>query len=280
MKETLTVLMLCMAISVNAQITTPHLSPDAMVTQKVGLVDISIEYSRPGARGRTIFDAKSGLLPYGEFWRTGANTATKITFSDSISVGGHAMPRGEYTILSKPGATEWQISWFKYESSNWTSYVSKPALFVLEVPVTSINRHVETFGIRIEDITMNSASMVLEWERTRLVIPLKLNEDQKILSSIERTLNGPGKADYFQAALYLHESGGDLNKALEYIRKVTAYENALFFEVTREAMILRDLGQKGEALKSAKRGLSLSKKVRSADFIRLNNKLIKELSTD
>lgn len=280
MKRTLTTLMLCFTLSINAQIETPHLSPEASITQKVGLIDLSVEYSRPSARGRTIFDEKSGLLPYGEFWRTGANTATKIEFSDSISVGGNAIPGGEYTVLSKPGSAEWQISWYKYQSSDWNAYVNKPALFVLKVPVQRTSHHVETFGIEIGDITMNSASLIMEWERTRLGIPLQLNENRKILSSIERTLAGPRKADYFQAALYLHESGGDLNKALEYIRKVTAYDNALFFEVTREAMILRDLGQKGEALKSAKRGLSLSEKVRSADFIRLNNKLIKELSTD
>lgn len=280
MKNTLIALMLCLTLSVSAQITTPHLSPEATVFQKVGLIDLSIKYSRPSARGRAIFDKQSGLLPYGEFWRTGANTATKISFSDSVTVAGNAIAGGDYTLLSKPGPTDWQIHWYGYESSDWNAYVSKEPLFVLTIPVESTEHHVETFGMHVQGIAMNSASLVLEWERTRLTIPLQLNENHKVLQSIERTLAGPRKADYFQAALYLHESGGNLKQALEYIRKVTAHDSALFFEVTREAMILRDLGQKAEALKSAKRGLRLSEKVRSADFIRLNNKLIRELSTE
>lgn len=280
MKNTLIVLMLCLTLSVTAQITTPHLSPQATVLQKVGLIDLSIEYSRPSARGRVIFDKNQGLLPYGELWRTGANTATKISFSDSVTVAGNAIAGGDYTLLSKPGPTHWQIHWYGYESGDWNSYVSKKPLFVLTIPVENTGRHVETFGLHVQGIALNGASLILEWERTRLTISLQLNENHKVLKSIERTLAGPRKADYFQAALYLHESGGNLNQALEYIRKVTAHHNALFFEVTREAMILRDLGEKAEALKSAKRGLKLSQKVRSADFIRLNNKLIRELSID
>jgi len=68
-----------------AQINTPQPSPAASLTQKVGLTDVTVNYSRPSAKGRKIF---GDLLPYGKLWRTGANAATKLTFSDEVTLEG------------------------------------------------------------------------------------------------------------------------------------------------------------------------------------------------
>ena len=73
--------------SANAQIKTPSPSPKASITQAFGLSDISLEYSRPSAKGRTIF-SENGLVPFNKVWRTGANQATKITFGDDVTVEG------------------------------------------------------------------------------------------------------------------------------------------------------------------------------------------------
>lgn len=278
MKTTILLLFLLIPAITSAQITIPSLSSSAYIKQTIGLTDITVDYSRPSAKGRVIF-GESGLLPTDELWRTGANNATKISFTSSVSILGHDVEEGNYTILSIPGEKVWMINWYPYESTNWNSYVEKEPLFTLELNVEETETHVETFEISFQDISLNSASISLKWENTLIQIPIKVNENEQILKSIERTLAGPSNSDYFQAALYLHESKGDLTKALEYIQVVTASENAQFFQVTREAQILLELGKNKEALNVAKRGLSLSEEIGNNDFIRLNKKIIRQLGS-
>lgn len=264
------------SVLVNAQVLAPSMSPSAYVKQTIGLTEITIEYSRPSARKRKIFN-EEGLLPYKEVWRTGANAATKFSFSGSVNLDGQELPEGSYTLLSTPGKDNWKINWYTYDESNWNTYVDKTPLFTMEIPVKPTASHVETFEIHFRNIALSSASLVMEWERTSIEIPVTVNEKERILQSIDRTLAGPGNFDYFQAALYLHESGSDLNKALEYIQKVTKADDALFFQVSREVMILRDLGRNKEAVTAAKRGLALSIAAENNDFIRLNQKVIQDL---
>ncbi|WP_062060164.1 DUF2911 domain-containing protein [Aquimarina longa] len=261
---------------INAQLKTPNLSSSATIQQTIGLTEVTIKYSRPSARERIIF-GKDGLLSNNEVWRTGANAATKITFSNTVHINGQLLEKGSYTILSIPGVKEWQMNWYSYENGNWNSYAEKKPVLTLQLPVYTTSSYIETLEMHFQDITINKASLVLEWEHTLLKIPILVNEKDRILKSIEKTLSGPSNFDYFQAALYLHESKTDLKKALEYIKKVTSSDKALFFQVTREALILRDLGQNKAAITVAKRGLALSKKVGNKDFIKLNTKIIQEL---
>ncbi|MFC5044530.1 DUF2911 domain-containing protein [Aquimarina hainanensis] len=260
----------------HSQLKTPSLSPAAMIKQTVGITDITVEYSRPSAKGRTIFGEK-GLLPYNEMWRTGANSATKLTISNTILINGHLLEKGSYTLISIPGITTWQLLWYPYSKRNWTSYRKQTPILTLELPVQKNTSYKETFEIHFQDITLQGASLLLEWEYTLLTIPIQVNDHEQIMTSIKKTLTGPAPIAYFNAAVYLHESKKDLHKALEYIQKVTASTDALFFQVTREAMILKDLDKNKEALTAAKRGLMLSEKANNKDFIRLNKKIIQEV---
>lgn len=280
MKSTILLLFLFLFLPalVSAQITIPSLSSSAYIKQTVGLTEITVDYSRPSTKGRIIF-GESGLLPANELWRTGANNATKISFSANASILGYDIEEGNYTVLSIPGEKTWEMNWYPYESTNWNSYVEKEPLFTLELNVNKTDTHVETFEISFQDINLNSASLSFSWEQTLVKVPILVHETEQILKSIERTLAGPSNSDYFQTALYLHESKGDLNKALEYIQIVTASENAQFFQVTREAQILLELGKNKEALSVAKRGLYLSEQVGNNDFIRLNKKIISQLDS-
>jgi tetratricopeptide (TPR) repeat protein len=261
---------------VNAQLKTPSLSPASKITQTIGLTEVEVEYSRPSVKGRVIF-GETGLLPNNNFWRTGANTATKISFSKTVMVGGNELEKGVYTILTVPNEKKWEIRWYKYDSTNWNTYTEKSPLFMIEVPVIKNTELIETLEIHFKSITMSSADLLIEWEYKKVVIPIEVDESKEILKSIERQLNGPSDFDYFKAALYLHEAQRDLTKALQYIQKVTKSDKALFFQVTREALILRDLNRFKEAKNVAKRGLKLSKKAKNNDFIQLNKKIIEEL---
>ncbi|MCK8523741.1 DUF2911 domain-containing protein [Aquimarina sp. D1M17] len=262
---------------VNAQITIPALSPKAKTTQTVGLTTIDIEYSRPSKRGREIF-GNQGLLPNGEFWRTGANTATKITFGDDIKILNALVKKGSYTILTKPGASQWEVYFYPYQSGNWTSYTSQEPILKLNAKAIKLNDVVETFLINIDQISLQNAALVFSWDRTKIVLPLQVEVHEKTMKNITKVLSGPSDFDYFQAALYLHEAGKDLDTALEYIQKVTKGENARFFQVYREALILADLGRKKEAVLASQKSLELAKKAKNNDFIRLNQKFIENQS--
>lgn len=273
----LLIIALFFTFNISAQLKTPSLSPLAKTEQTVGLTKITIDYSRPSTRGRIIF-GEHGLLPNNEFWRTGANNATKITFSTSVQIDNNKLEKGSYTIVSIPNKNSWQLNWYSYKSSNWSTYIKEKPVLVLTIPVKKNSSYTNTFEMHFKEITFNSALLVLQWEYLMLEIPIQINQKERILKDIDTALSGPNSFDYFQAALYLHETKTDVKKALIYIQKVTKSEKALFFQVTREALILKDLKKEKEALRVAKRGLYLSQKAKNNDFIRLNEKLIKELS--
>ena len=260
----------------NAQLQIPALSPNSEIKQTVGLTEVTVQYSRPAVRGRAVFD-KDGLIPYNELWRTGANAATKFSSNDAITIGGAPLDKGEYALLTKPGKDSWTINFYPYESTNWNDYVSKQPQLSMAVPSKRSGQSIESFEISFRNITLESADLVLAWERTAVSIPIKVEVKDRVLRDIEHVMNGPDPNDYFRAALFLHESGMELEKALSYIQKVTNDTDALFFQVHREALILEDLGKEQEALRAARRSLKLSKKAHNKDFVRLNEKLIKRL---
>ncbi|MFP2997754.1 DUF2911 domain-containing protein [Spongiivirga sp. MCCC 1A20706] len=263
-------------LSVNGQLRTPALSPGSTVKQTVGLTDIEINYSRPAVKGRSIF-GPDGIVQYGEFWRTGANAATKISFNGDLSFGKADLSKGDYTILTKPGKTSWKIFIYKYESPNWSSYVEKKPLATLEVATKKLNTSVESLEYAIQNISMDTANLEISWDRTSVQIPIQIDTKTQVLKNIDRAMAGPSIFENFNAALYLHENKIELPRALTYIQKATKNENAQFFMVYREALILRDLGKQKDALVAAKRSLKLSEEAKNNDFIRFSKKLISEL---
>ena len=260
-----------------AQLQIPDLSPRAEIKQTIGYTEITISYSRPSLRGRNLL-GNDGILPYQEFWRTGANTATKISFSHDITFDGNKISKGDYTILTIPDKKEWTINLYTYSEGNWTSYIDQKPYLSIKKNISIKNDSQETFEFGFKNIKMDKTTLTLEWEKVAIAIPIEVNTKEIALKKIERSLSGPSDFDYFLAGLYLHETKTDLPLALVYVQKATKNENALFFQVYREALILRDLKRNTEALESAKRSLKLSKKINNNDFIRLNNRLIEELS--
>ena len=259
-----------------AQLQTPDLSPSATLKQTVGLTDIEVIYSRPSVKERIIFN-EDGLLPYNEFWRLGANAATKFTFSSDLNIAGKALEKGTYTFLVKPNEKDWEFFVYPYESDDWNDYVKQIPLIVFSAPSKKTNDIQESFEISIQDITTESAKIEFHWEYTRVMIPFKVETTKIVMTNIDAIMNGPSFNDYFQSALFMHEHQMDLPRALKYIQEVTKSDKALFFVVYREALILEDLNLNKEALVSAKRSLALSKKAKNNDFIRLNEQLIARL---
>ena len=147
-------------------------SPACKMEQKVGLTDITVEYSRPSVKDRTVF-ADDGLVPFGKIWRTGANAATKITFSDDVKIEGKDLAKGSYAILTVPTKMEWAVNFYPYEATGWNTYTSKdPKLSVKVKPHSLGETQIESFFIAVGDLRDYSATLNFVWENTR--VPVKL----------------------------------------------------------------------------------------------------------
>jgi hypothetical protein len=259
------------------QLRTPSASPAATVMQTVGLTQVTVEYSRPSMKGRAIF-GEDGLVPFGKVWRTGANSATKIEFSEDVKVAEHDLKAGAYAILSVPGSEEWEVMFFPYESSNWGSYPDKTPAATVKVTAGSTSSAYETFTIELAHLSNDGAHLVMKWENTKVAIPVMVHTQKQVASSFERMMAGPSNGEYYNYGVYLAETGGDLNKALEYVQKVTNTDNPMYWQKRQESLILAKLGKTEEAIAAAQISLELAKKAGNEDYIRMNEKSISEWS--
>ena len=271
-------LFLCCAIfafTVSAQIQTPPPSPSAKLEQRVGLTDFTIEYSRPSVKGRTVF---GDLVPYGKVWRTGANARTKITFTDDIKFGGKDVKAGTYAIFTKPQADKWEVILYTEYGGGGTPQEwddSKVAASVT-AEVFPLPFDIETFGIDINSITNDGASLEFFWEKTYVAVPFEVPTATKALASIESTMNGPSTNDYFQAAVYYLQAGKDLNKAKEWIDKAVAANGDAFWMSRQQSLIYAKLGDKKGAVKAAKASLAAAEKAGNADYVKMNKESLAE----
>lgn len=262
-----------------AQIELPAPSPIATFSQKVGLTDVSISYSRPSMKGRTIY---GDLVPYGKLWRTGANMATKFTFSDDVKIGGKDLPAGSYALFTIPGQDEWTIIFNKnYNQGGTGNYKeSEDALRITAKP-QKLNVPVETFLINIEDVKSTGALIELVWEKTYVQFPLEVSIDERIMASIERAMTiGPNT--YQQAALYYQQSGKDLNQALKWMNKAIAMHEAegrnVFWIYRQKSLLEADMKNYRDAIKTAEKSLEQAKQAGNDDYIKMNTESIAEWS--
>lgn len=273
-------LALAFCVAVSAQIRTPQPSPSSKLEQTVGLGTVTIEYSRPSMKDRTVFgnaDEKS-MEKYGKDWRTGANNTTKFTFSEDVKIDGKNLSAGAYTILTVPGMKEWTIKFYNYAAGGWTSFVDKTPALETKVMAQKSGRQVETFTIDINNLRNNSATIDLIWSDFVVSIPMTVGTDAKVLKSIETVMNGPAQNDYYQAASYYHDSGKDLSQALVWIKKANEADQK-FWMVRREALILADLNRYTEAIAMAKKSKELAEAAKYEPYIRNNEESIKEWSS-
>lgn len=261
---------------VNAQIQVPQPSPSAKIEQEVGLTNVTVEYSRPGMRGRTIF---GDLVPYGEKWRTGANNNTKISFDTNVVIDGKELKAGTYAIYSIPKENEWEVLFYE-DSNNWglpQDWQDSKVALRATAPVQEMPMTMQTFTILIDELQNDSAVLNFIWENTIATLPFEVPTDERAMASIERVMNGPSAGDYFAAATYFHDEKKDLNKAYEWIKKAVEIggEDA-YWVVRRKALIEADMGKKEEAIATAKKSLAAAEKAGNKDYVKLNQNSLKE----
>lgn len=262
------------------KVTFPAASPKSTLQQRVGVTDIEIVYSRPSAKGRTIL---GNIEPYGKVWRTGANNATKLTFSTPVKLNGTDIPAGTYELFTIPGENEWTIIIHK-DSSQWGAYKydEKNDIARFKATPVKLTEVVETFTIDVNDIRNDSATLNLRWERTRVPIKLQVDVVAAVLPQIEAALASPAKKPaffYFYAAQFYYDQNLDPAKAKSFIFEATSGDKPAFYMVHLKAKILARLGEKADAIAAAKQSseLAVAAEGPQSGFVKMNNDLIATL---
>ncbi|MCG8476791.1 MAG: DUF2911 domain-containing protein [Cytophagales bacterium] len=249
----------------------PQLSPFAKNTQKVGLTEITVEYSRPSVRGRTIF---GDLVPYGKVWRTGANACTKVTFSTDVTVSGKEVKAGTYALFTIPGKNSWTIV-LNSNVKQWGSSKYDETLNVASVNVKPVMvSRVETFRIDVCNITNNGADLNIAWDRVSANLSFTVPTQEIAEKNIEKKLNelkNPHGTYYATASYYL--SIKENKKALKYAKLACKNSDKFwYFKMLSEAYAANN--DYKNAIKEAKHSLELAKKANYDEYVKINEKNI------
>lgn len=275
----LNALFLAFAFSATAQIKTPQPSPVCKVSQEIGLIKVDVDYSRPSAKGRKVF---GDLVPFGQLWRTGANASTKITFSDDALVGGVSVKKGTYALYTIPGEKDWTIIIYK-NTSFWGApdakdYKDEDVAAKFTASSISLRDLVETFTLDFGNLRNNGGDLELAWEYTKVIIPITVDTDAKVMATIKTTMDGPAANDYYGAARYYYEEKKDMAQALVWVDKSLEKGGDKFWILRLKANILGELGRYKDAIATAEKSTELAKKEGNADYPRMNDKSIMEWS--
>lgn len=280
MKKILLVAAAFMSLSAMAQIKMPQPSPTQKITQDFGLGSIELVYSRPSLKGRVPFKEKGDYVPAGEMWRTGANSATKIRFSDPVMVGGKMLDSGMYVIYTIPGKDYWEIIFNKgLTNSGLDGYKTSEDVHRFNVKPAKMGSAVETFTFQFADVKPESCELHLMWANTAVAIPMSVNVKDKIRAQVEKALSASpvNPATYSSAATFYYEWDKDLNKALSNISKATEANPKAFWLFLQQARIQKDLGDKVAAKASAQKCVELATEAKNNDYVRMAGDLIKGL---
>ncbi|MEO9871086.1 DUF2911 domain-containing protein [Ekhidna sp.] len=286
MKRITNLISLCVlvAFGATAQISTPQPSPAGSVSSTVGLTEIKIDYFRPGKKGRDIFGSGDQFLEqYGTVWRTGANSGTIISFSTDVKVAGQDVKAGEYQIVSIPGKSEWQMMLHtEMIGGDMTSYSEDKVAAKATVKTMMSDKVVERMTFQISDISADntSANIHFAWDNHSFKVPVTVNFHDAVMKDITaKTQVNP--QNYTAAANYYLETGENLEKALEWMNSYLAIgkNSGEFWHIHTKARILAKMGNKKEAIATAKDSMEKAKNFERGDFgyVKRNEDLISSL---
>ncbi|PRY35005.1 Protein of unknown function (DUF2911) [Spirosoma oryzae] len=264
------------AYPVRAQLSLPEPSPSTTIKQKVGFTDLTIDYSRPAVKGRTIF---GGLVPYGKIWRTGASDATILTLTDPATVGGKLLAAGRYSLFTIPNRADWTIILNKHVGGHGLDgYDEKDDVMRFTVKADSSVRFYESFTIEVQDLVRNQATIYLNWANTSVHFPVVSNADERITAEIMDRINvrkedKPGL--YYQAALYYFDQEKDTKQALGWATKSVELKPA-FNYLHLQAKLLARAGDYKGAIAAAQKSAQAAQQDKFTEYVTLNNRLIAE----
>jgi hypothetical protein len=276
------ILLICAIFSyslISAQIKTPQPSPTATITQKIGLSNVSVEYSRPGAKGREIFGE---LVEYNKLWRTGANKATRITFNNDFVIGDSKVKKGSYSLFTIPGKGKWTV-YLNKETELWGvgDFDEEKTVCKLGVKVNECKDFTETFTIDFGTFETFSAIMSLKWANTKIDIRLEDLGAKKLEKEfLELLTEGPSANDYYNGAKFFADNTSEYEMALKWITTAIEKRPEAFWMQYHKARILNLIGLEKDAVLTAKKTIEIaSKKEDDYGYIKKSKKLITDIKS-
>jgi hypothetical protein len=277
MRKTILFSLICIASfsAANAQqIRTPQPSSTQTIKQDFGLGTVELAYSRPSMKGRKVM---GDLVPFDKVWRTGANNATLITFTDEVKIGSTKVPAGKYGLLTIPGKDKWTFIISKQQNvTSPADYKQESDVVRFEAKPTALPNTVETFTMQFADVKANTIELQLSWEKTAVSLPISTDVETKVMAQIDQAMNKDNRP-YFAAAMYYMDNGKDINQAVKWFDKALEQNPDAFWVHYQRASALAKLGKKDDAVTSANKSIELAKKAKNDDYVALNEKLLATL---
>lgn len=222
----------------------PRVSPRAKVEQRIGVTDVTVDYHRPGVKGREIWGA---LVPYGAAWRTGANERTKITFSTPVTIGGKELEAGSYGLATIPGEEKWTFV-LSNVADAWGTFTYDPAQDAVRIEVTpKATAHTEWLDFDFENLTPSSADLVVRWEELEAALPIQVSTDALVARRVLSAVGG--------GADYCAETGGCAETAEAWADLLTGSDPS-FWSWRLKARLHVKQGESAEAAAAAKQALA------------------------
>ena len=273
MKKLLILAMTAITFGANAQ-TFPQPSLAAKVYQVVGLNEMEIEYSSPAVRERKIFGA---MLPNDVLWRTGANSATKLTASDKFVIGDKEVAAGTYSIFTIPAENEITFILNSDAKASGSSYDEKKDVARVKVPFNSSEKNTERLQFTFENTNQNGTEIVMKWADRSFSVPVKVMTDETVKKNYEAKLKEyAGEFSLYNEAANYYLEAGDKALALEMAKKSTDMKK-MFWNTHTLAKAYVANGDKKNAKIAAQESLKLAQDANYDHYIKLNEKLITEL---
>lgn len=249
-KSLLVLLVVLVSVPMFAQFETPAPSPKSSVMQRVGITDVTITYSRPGVKGRTIWGE---LVPYDKVWRTGANAATIIEISRDVKVNGNELKAGTYSIHTIPTKGEWTII-FNSVASGGYSYDEKNDVLRISVEPKTHEFH-ERMTFAFPAVDDDSATVALVWEKLMVPFEIEVDTSAHVMASAKAQFDN--WAPLYQAANYAFGAGMK-EDAMRWIdRSISLRET--YWNTSAKARMLADAGKKKDAIVMAKKAIAIGK---------------------
>jgi hypothetical protein len=233
---------------------TPRVSQHAVLKQTVGLTDVTIDYSRPAVKGRQIWGA---LVPYDKVWRTGANEATIISFSDDVTINGQALPRGSYSLHTIPGKDEWTLIFNKVDKQ-WGSFsydAAQDALRVKAKPEKGNFKEFLTFDV--PQLSYDSATVTIRWENLSVPFTVGTSTTARVVADA-RAAVAAAKPDDWRTPRIAAGFANDIGmqkEAAEWIDQ-SVKANANISNLYLKAQIQAKAGDRAGAIKTAEAAIA------------------------
>ncbi|HEX7810017.1 MAG TPA: DUF2911 domain-containing protein [Thermoanaerobaculia bacterium] len=245
-KALITGTLLLAATAAFGQVRTPRPSPKSTLMQTVGITDITLNYSRPGVKGRKIW---GDLVPYDKVWRTGANEATTIQFSDDVWINGQKLAKGTYSLHTIPTTGDWTII-FNSVADQWGSYSYDQAKDTLRVTATPMAaEHREWMMFEIPELTTDTAKIVFRWEKIAVPFTVDTKSTERTMASLRNAMQ-PGWQTSYSAANFAFDNKGaatdaEMNAWIEQSLKI----NQNIANLWLRARIAERAGNKADAIR-------------------------------